>query len=125
MDIVSSSEKNYFLWSYFLFAVLVGLFSPVFGYVFSVIGLIFSNRPMARISRMLFALASLFFFFVIYASRDFEAELREDLSIYYMVLDGLRTDFDGYYKFFGGGVEIGWPILYAIVDGWWGISSPE
>lgn len=123
--ITDAHVKNSLFGAYLLGTCFLGFFSPLISYFFSILGLVFLQSNNSNFARRSLVVISLFSFFIIYASRDFAAELREDLSIYYLVYEGLKFEFSKFISFFGGGIEVGWPVLFKIISLFYDIDQPE
>lgn len=115
----NESTKFYILATMLLLVeVYLIAYSPIFGFCYNIVlflflSFLFSNRFL----RLSLVLITVFQLILIYASRQYNDELSSDLSIYYSSFELLKVQPFEVLKQFGGGLEIGWPILY------WSIST--
>lgn len=98
-----------------LFVLLIG-YSPflflVLCLLFLCFGSFFFNNKFLRL--IFIALVS-FYFIIVFASRNYFDELDSDLSIYYHFFSLLQIKLEYGLNVFGGGAEVGWPLLYWFV----------
>lgn len=96
---------------FFLFFLV--LFSPFLSFLFLMLMLcffspIFENKTL----RLLVVSLSSFFVIIIFSSRGYYDELTSDLGIYHDYYKLLQLDLNYGIGVFGGGYEVGWPLLY-------------
>ena len=126
-NIFKNFPKESILSMFFFFFLIVCfgafLFSPLFLFLLTFSGLlIFSSFLHIRLLRFFIIIISFISFLIIVGSRNYYDELNYDLSIYYGVYKSLQFDFYNNVFLFGGGVEIGWPIVYWIFGGFFDLS---
>lgn len=88
-------------------------YSPLLFYLLNILSLCFFSSYYAnkyiRWPVVIFTTLSLI---VIYASKNYYDELSSDLDVYYGVYNIVQYDFTTGIHFFGGGIEVGWPLVY-------------
>ncbi|HGF7538828.1 TPA: EpsG family protein [Vibrio cholerae] len=111
-------DNNVYLVSSLLFfCCFLSMFSPILSYLFSIIFLILFNKELSKIDllRVLYVLVVAYSLLLIYSSRSFENELAHDLTRYfYEYVKMTKIDIDEY-TIFGGGIELGYHVLYTVV----------
>ena len=112
VNLLSNNSTNY----YYIFLCLIVscfLFSPFFLFLLSVLSfLVLTNLLSFKFLRYIFIFFTLWSGLVIVGSRLYSQELGYDLSIYHYVFEGLRSNPIEYITYFGGGFEVGWPLIY-------------
>ncbi|WP_336140106.1 EpsG family protein [Acinetobacter ursingii] len=113
-------EDNVYLFSKIFFIIAIALtlpFFPLLSFIFCFIYLLFLYNSDDLLLNVTVFLISIFNFLVINNSRGFVEELQLDLGIYYDVfLDIQRYGLSQVEILFGGGWEVGWPIIFDILS---------
>lgn len=65
--------------------------------------------------RLIFIALVSFYIIIVFASRNYFDELDSDLSIYHHFFSLLQIKLEYGLNVFGGGIEVGWPLLYWFV----------
>lgn len=107
------SYKNFIPYLYMFLFIGFLAYSPLLFYLLNILSLCFFSSYYAnkyiRWPVVIFTTLSLI---VIYASKNYYDELSSDLDVYYGVYNIVQYDFTTGIHFFGGGIEVGWPLVY-------------
>lgn len=119
LDIDKKIKDNIFVFG-FIFFIVVSVFSiffsPLFLFILSFLGILFLSPLLNNFFiRLLFVNLVFLSLLIVVGSRNYYAELSSDLLIYGDVYDMLDTDVTYALNFFGGGLEIGWPLVYSVI----------
>ena len=99
-----------------VFSLLFIPFSPLISFSLSIFTLLVTSKHLISYLRHCLIINSMISMIFIVASRSYIDELNHDLGHYYLVYQGLSQ---GYYSEifgFGGGLEIGWPLVFLGVS---------
>ena len=115
-NLIQDNNDYLLICLYFSILIVSSLFSPLICFIMGMLTL-FLLSPFMKIGLIRVFTVSLVFFqlSVIFASRKYYDELNSDLGIYYDVYHLVNNDIKSGLSFFGGGLEIGWSLLYWVV----------
>ena len=115
-NLIQDDNKHLLIYLYFSILIISSLFSPLICFIMGMLTL-FLLSPFMKIGLIRVFTVSLVFFqlLVIFASRNYYDELSSDLDVYYGVYHIVNNDIKSGLSFFGGGLEIGWSLLYWVV----------
>lgn len=115
-NLIQDNNEYLLICLYFSILIISSLFSPLICFIMGMLTL-FLLSPFMKIS--LIRVFTVFFVFfqllVIFASRNYYDELSSDLSVYYHVYHLVNNDIKSGLSFFGGGIEVGWSLLYWLI----------
>lgn len=110
------SFKNFIPYLYISLFIGFLAYSPFLFYLFNILCLCFFSSYYAnKYIRLPVVFLTTFSLIVIYASKNYYDELSSDLDIYYGVYNIAQYDFTKAIHFFGGGLEVGWPLVYHFI----------
>lgn len=115
-NLIQNNEKYLLILLHFSILIILAFFSPLICFIVGMLTL-FLLSPFMKIGLIRVFTVSLVFsqLLVIFASRNYYDELNSDLSIYYHVYYLVNNDIKSGLSFFGGGVEVGWSLLYWLI----------
>ena len=115
-NILRNNNELILIYSYFSIFMMALFFSPLISYIIGMLSLLFLS-PFMKIGLVRISTVSIVFLqlLVIFGSRGYYDELDSDLDIYYHVYYLVSNNLRSGLYFFGGGIEIGWPLLYWVV----------
>ena len=101
---------------YFSILIISSLFSPLICFIMGMLTL-FLLSPFMKIGliRVFTVFLVALQLLIIFGSRNYYDELSSDLNVYYGVYQIVNNDIKSGLSFFGGGLEIGWSLLYWVV----------
>lgn len=109
------SSDFYILICLLIFIVLF-FYSPFLFFIFGLLSLcFFSPFFNNKYLRICLVVLTCFFLIIIISSRSYYDELSSDLSIYYNYYKIMQVDLKHGLRAFGGGLEVGWPLLYWLI----------
>lgn len=115
-NLIQDNNDYLLICLYFSILIISSLFSPLICFIMGMLTL-FLLSPFMKIGLIRVFTVSLVVLqlLVIFGSRNYYDELSSDLNIYYGVYHIVNNDIKSGLSFFGGGLEIGWSLLYWVV----------
>jgi len=124
-DDIGSIKYRYLIYSVSLLPILILPFSPLIAYVLSLLFLILGTSFLDGLSRYALAATVILSMSIIVSSRVVFAVKDDDFIRYYALYRDLSLgDIDALFRY-GGGIEIGLPLLYLLFDWITPKASPQ
>ena len=115
-NLIQDNNDYLLICLYFSILIISSLFSPLICFIMGMLTL-FLLSPFMKIGliRVFTVFLVALQLLIIFGSRNYYDELSSDLNVYYGVYQIVNNDIKSGLSFFGGGLEIGWSLLYWVV----------